>query len=219
MALACVAASALAGSGTGTGGTGPVRRYRAASCSRPELRGTAEGVPDTTSASTPGSPGIGVAVRDGGELPVRRADRSHRPAWRSSSRTAIQPRRVGTDNRIGASVRLGRSTWLVRPALRAGIEYGSEDYVGPTTGATLDRRTALQGALHPPGPGVRQHSLYALPDGRIHLDLNVRRAAEAAVSSWRRCGGVVVSTDSRPSQDAESTKAKRLRVRARGRRG
>ena len=47
----------------------------------------------------------------------------------------------------------------------------------------------------------------------------VRRAAEAAVSSWRSCGGVVVGTDSRPSQDAESTEAKPLRVRARGRRG
>ena len=50
---------------------------------------------------------------------------------------AIHPRRVGTDNRIGASVRLGRSTWLVRPALRAGIEHGSEDYVGPTASASL----------------------------------------------------------------------------------
>ena len=46
--------------------------------------------------------------------------------------TAIHPRRVGTDNRIGASVLLGRSSWLVRPALRAGM-----DYVGPTAGASL----------------------------------------------------------------------------------
>ena len=51
--------------------------------------------------------------------------------------TAIHPLRIGTDNRIGSSVRLGRSTWLVRPALRAGIEHGSEDYVGPTASASL----------------------------------------------------------------------------------
>ena len=50
---------------------------------------------------------------------------------------AIHPRRVGADNRIGASVLLGRSSWLVRPALRAGIEYGRGDYVGPTAGASL----------------------------------------------------------------------------------
>ena len=51
--------------------------------------------------------------------------------------TAIHPRRVGADNRSGASVLLGRSGWLVRPALRAGIQYGSGDYVGPTAGASL----------------------------------------------------------------------------------
>ena len=51
--------------------------------------------------------------------------------------TAIHPRRVGADNRIGASVLLGRSSWLVRPALRAGIQYGSGDHVGPTAGASL----------------------------------------------------------------------------------
>ena len=64
--------------------------------------------------------------------------------------TAIHPRRVGTDNRIGASVRLGRSTWLVRPALRAGIEHGSEDYVGPTAGAslTLGQRYGARFILH-----------------------------------------------------------------------
>ena len=51
--------------------------------------------------------------------------------------TAIYPRRVGSDRRIGASVLLGRSGWLVRPALRAGIQYGSGDYVGPTADASL----------------------------------------------------------------------------------
>ena len=58
--------------------------------------------------------------------------------------------RAGADNRIGASVLLGRSSWLVRPALRAGIVYGSGDYVGPTAGASLTfgRRYGARFILH-----------------------------------------------------------------------
>ena len=51
--------------------------------------------------------------------------------------TAHHPRRAGSDYRIGASVRLGRSSWLVRPALRAGIQYDGGDYFEPTAGASL----------------------------------------------------------------------------------
>ena len=43
---------------------------------------------------------------------------------------------AGSANRIGASVRLGRSSWLVRPALRAGIEYDGGNVL-PTAGASL----------------------------------------------------------------------------------
>lgn len=43
---------------------------------------------------------------------------------------------AGAANRVGMSVLLGRSRWLVRPALRAGIEYDGGD-VSPTAGASL----------------------------------------------------------------------------------
>ncbi len=56
---------------------------------------------------------------------------------------------AGSANRIGASVRLGRSGWLVRPALRAGIEYDGGD-VSPTAGASLTfgRRYGARFILH-----------------------------------------------------------------------
>ncbi len=44
---------------------------------------------------------------------------------------------AGSHNQIGASVLLGRSNWLVRPALRAGIQYNGGDYVEATAGASL----------------------------------------------------------------------------------
>ncbi|MCY3932224.1 MAG: hypothetical protein OXH70_10935 [Acidobacteria bacterium] len=43
---------------------------------------------------------------------------------------------AGSANRIGASVRLGSSDWLVRPALRAGVEYDGGD-TSPTAGLSL----------------------------------------------------------------------------------
>ena len=49
----------------------------------------------------------------------------------------IYHRLAGSHNQIGASVRLGRSSWLVRPALRAGIQYNGADYVEATAGASL----------------------------------------------------------------------------------
>ncbi len=56
---------------------------------------------------------------------------------------------AGSANRIGASVLLGRSRWLVRPALRAGIEYDGGD-VSPTAGASLTfgRRYGARFVLH-----------------------------------------------------------------------
>ena len=51
--------------------------------------------------------------------------------------TIIHPRRTGSDYRIGASFLLGRSSWPVRPALRAGIQYDGADHVEPTAGASL----------------------------------------------------------------------------------
>jgi len=43
---------------------------------------------------------------------------------------------AGSANQVGTSVLLGRSRWLVRPALRAGIEYDGGD-ISPTAGASL----------------------------------------------------------------------------------
>ncbi len=56
---------------------------------------------------------------------------------------------AGSANRIGASVLIGRSGWLVRPALRAGIEYDGGD-VSPTAGASLTfgRRYGARVILH-----------------------------------------------------------------------
>ena len=67
--------------------------------------------------------------------------------------------RAGSDNRIGASVLLGRSGWLVRPALRAGIVYGRGDYVGPTAGASLTfgRRYGARFILHVEESGGGAH--------------------------------------------------------------
>ena len=58
--------------------------------------------------------------------------------------------RAGSANRFGASVLVGRSSWLVRPELRAGIQYESSDYVGPTAGASLTfgRRYGARFILH-----------------------------------------------------------------------
>ena len=56
---------------------------------------------------------------------------------------------AGSANRIGGSVLLGRSGWLVRPALRAGLEYDGGD-VSPTAGASLTfgRRYGARFILH-----------------------------------------------------------------------
>ena len=56
---------------------------------------------------------------------------------------------AGSANRVGTSVLLGRSRWLVRPALRAGIEYDGGD-VSPTAGAslTLGRRYGARFMVH-----------------------------------------------------------------------
>ena len=57
---------------------------------------------------------------------------------------------AGSANRIGASVLLGRSSWLVRPALRAGIEHRGGDDVWPTAGVslTLGRRYGARSIFH-----------------------------------------------------------------------
>lgn len=49
----------------------------------------------------------------------------------------IDPRLAGSRNQIGASVLLGRSSWLVRPALRAGIQYDGANRAEPTAGVSL----------------------------------------------------------------------------------
>ena len=63
--------------------------------------------------------------------------------------TAIHPRRAGSATRFGASVLVGRSSWLVRPALRAGVET-STNYVGVSGGASLTfgRRYGARFILH-----------------------------------------------------------------------
>ena len=57
--------------------------------------------------------------------------------------------RAGSASRFGASVLVGRSSWLVRPALRAGIET-STNYVGVSGGASLTfgRRYGARFILH-----------------------------------------------------------------------
>lgn len=91
-----------------------VRRDRAVLCSKPVSSG-ATGVPDAASASTDGSRG-----------------RSRRTGMAETFRCTD---RAGSDNRLGASVLLGCSSWLVHPALRAGIQYDGD--VEPTAGASL----------------------------------------------------------------------------------
>ena len=49
----------------------------------------------------------------------------------------IYHRLAGSHNQFGASVLLGRSSWFVRPALRAGIQYDGGDHVEATGGASL----------------------------------------------------------------------------------
>ena len=58
--------------------------------------------------------------------------------------------RAGSANRIGAAVLLGRSSWIVRPALRAGIEHRGGDDVWPTAGVslTLGRRYGARSIFH-----------------------------------------------------------------------
>ncbi len=74
---------------------------------------------------------------------------------------------AGSANRIGASALLGRSGWVVRPALRAGIEYDADRRCEPHL------RTALRGARHPPRRRrVRRYKNRALPDGRLHFVLS-----------------------------------------------
>ena len=60
------------------------------------------------------------------------------------------PNGAGSAFRIGASVLLGHSSWLVRPALRAGIAHGGGDDVWPTAGASLTfgRRYGARFILH-----------------------------------------------------------------------
>ena len=57
---------------------------------------------------------------------------------------------AGSRNHIGASVLLGRSSWLVRPRLRVGIHYDGSDYVEATAGASLTfgRRYGARFILH-----------------------------------------------------------------------
>ena len=42
-----------------------------------------------------------------------------------------------TSSRLGVSVRLGDSDWLVRPAVRSGLEYNDDGDVSHTVGASL----------------------------------------------------------------------------------
>ena len=59
---------------------------------------------------------------------------------------------TGTASRVGVEVLVGRSRWLVRPALRAGMEYDGHE-VSPTGGASLTfwRRYGVRFILHVEG--------------------------------------------------------------------
>ena len=56
---------------------------------------------------------------------------------------------VGSANRLGASVLLGRESWFVRPSLRTGIEYDAGE-VSSTAAATLTfgRRYGARFSVH-----------------------------------------------------------------------
>ncbi len=100
---------------------------------------------------------VGMSARVAGPVSLYGMVENHRCAERSEAidlgggitGTAHHPRRIGSDYRIGASVLLGRASWLVRPALRAGIEYQT-NYVGVSGGASLTfgRRYGARLILH-----------------------------------------------------------------------
>ena len=87
---------------------------------------------------------VGINARVVGPVSLYGMVENHQCAARSEAidlgggitGTAHHPSRIGSDYRFGASVLLGRSGWLVRPVLRAGIEYQT-NYVGMSGGASL----------------------------------------------------------------------------------
>ncbi len=102
---------------------------------------------------------VGINVRVAGPVSLYGMVENYRCSERTEafdpkgdaiSGTIIYPGRVASDIRFGAEVLLGRDSWLVRPALRAGILYGGGDYVGPTAGASLTfgRRYGARFILH-----------------------------------------------------------------------
>ena len=102
---------------------------------------------------------VGINVRVAGPVSLYGMVENYRCSERTEhadnpgdaiSVTRIYPRRVASDIRFGAEVSLGRDSWLVRPALRAGILYGGGGHVGPTAGASLTfgRRYGARFILH-----------------------------------------------------------------------
>lgn len=93
---------------------------------------------------------------------------------------------TGTASRVGASVLLGRFGWLVRPALRAGMEYDWHE-VSPTGGASLTfgRRYGARVIIHI----EEDHPLVLFQIGRISFVLRSQVEAAYARSDlfgWRR---------------------------------
>ncbi|MDE2794995.1 MAG: hypothetical protein OXL34_09275 [Gemmatimonadota bacterium] len=91
---------------------------------------------------------VGISGRVGGRVSLYGMVETYRCA--DNTGDVINHRLAGSHNQIGASVLLGRSSWLVRPALRAGIQYDGGGDVDPTAGASLTfgRRWGARFILH-----------------------------------------------------------------------
>jgi len=78
---------------------------------------------------------VGINGRVAGRLSLYGMVETYRCAPNTGN--IIYHRLAGSHNQFGISVLLGRSSWLVRPALRAGIQYDGGDYVEAIAGASL----------------------------------------------------------------------------------
>ena len=97
--------------------------------------------------------GAAVCVRQRGQLPL---------SW-------TWP---GTTSRVGASVRFGRSGWIVRPAVRSGLAYDGDE-LSHTVGASLTLAGGTADASSSTAsPGREGPALVLIQIGGVHLVLS-----------------------------------------------
>ena len=96
--------------------------------------------------------------------------------------------RAGPATRFGASVLVGRSSWLVRPALRAGVET-STNYVGVSGGASLTfgRRYGARFILQFDECGGTASERFQM-GGYVSFQAPMRRSASGARGASRSSG-------------------------------